>query len=145
MAKTRSIRDPLHGFIELTEEEWAIVNSRPFQRLRDIHQLGMGHMVYPGANHTRFEHSLGVVAVSTRMFDRLRSTCPLEIWRDVFEDEDRAERARRTLRLASLLHDVGHGPFSHSGEHLFIPPEHDISKLDDLQARRLAQSSATNT
>jgi HD superfamily phosphohydrolase len=84
MAKRRSIRDPLYGFIELTEAEWAIVNSRPFQRLRDIRQLGMGHMVYPGANHTRFEHSLGTVHVTSRMFDHLRARTSHEDWGSIF-------------------------------------------------------------
>ena len=74
MSNPLSVRDPIHGFVELTTEERQVVNSIAFQRLRDIRQLGMGHMVYPGANHTRFEHCLGVLHVSSLMFDRLISS-----------------------------------------------------------------------
>jgi HD superfamily phosphohydrolase len=125
--KTRSIRDPLHGFIELTQSEWEVVHARAFQRLRDIHQLGMGHMVYPGANHTRFEHSLGCVNVSSRMFDTLMSEpTSRKLWDEIAVTSD-VGRYRTILRLASLLHDIGHAPYSHTGEHLFIPKDHDAS------------------
>ena len=62
--KLHEIRDPIHNFVTLTNHERDLVNSRPFQRLRHIHQLGMSHFVYPGANHTRFEHSLGVMELA---------------------------------------------------------------------------------
>lgn len=135
--RRRSIRDPLHGFVELTDEEWAIVNHPIFQRLRDIRQLGMGHMVYPGANHTRFEHSLGVVYVSDRIFNRLKQTTDHDLWEECFGNSDDSKRMCRTLRIASLLHDVGHGPFSHSGERLFISPEHDIENLSKKELEKL--------
>jgi HD superfamily phosphohydrolase len=66
---TYEIRDPIHGFITVDEWEREIINSPIFQRLRRIRQLGWTEMVYPGANHTRFEHSLGVMHTATRMFD----------------------------------------------------------------------------
>jgi len=135
--KHRSIRDPLHGFAELSATEWAIVNHPGFQRLRDIRQLGMGHMVYPGANHTRFEHSIGVLHVSDLIFRRLYAECDDGMWRDCFGDGNESERLRRTLRLASLLHDVGHGPFSHSGEHLFIPASEPIENRPEQAVRDL--------
>jgi len=81
-AKKRSFRDALYGFVELDEGECAVVDSPAFQRLRDIRQLGMAHMVYPGANHTRFEHSIGVLETSSRFFDRLRLTTPLGLWEE---------------------------------------------------------------
>lgn len=66
------IRDPVHGFIRLNQLEWDVINQPVFQRLRRIRQLAWTDMVYPGAMHTRFEHSLGVMHVASRMFDALR-------------------------------------------------------------------------
>src|SRR5271157_3298219 len=63
------IRDPIHGFIKLDSEERRLVDSRPFQRLRYIYQLATTYLVYPGATHRRFEHSLGVMELATRIFD----------------------------------------------------------------------------
>ena len=68
----REVRDPLYGFVKLSQAEWEVVNCPTFQRLRDIRQLAMGYMVYPGANHTRFEHSLGCLHLATMMFKALR-------------------------------------------------------------------------
>ncbi len=65
------IRDPIHGFIHLTDAEKSIIDSEPFQRLRNIKQLGMSYYVYPGASHTRFEHSLGCLYVADRIFEIL--------------------------------------------------------------------------
>lgn len=131
--KARSIRDPLHGFVHLTPEEWRVVHARAFQRLRDIHQLGMGHMVYPGASHTRFEHSLGCLWISTRMFESIMANPTSQgLWNDIAESRDH-EHYRQVLRLASLLHDIGHAPFSHTGEHLFIPKDR---SPDDKAAKK---------
>src|ERR1035441_6433320 len=66
------IRDPIHGFVKLSAWEQDVVDHRVFQRLRRIRQLALTDMVYPGASHTRFEHSLGVMQVATMMFDQLR-------------------------------------------------------------------------
>ena len=71
MAGPFEIRDPIHGFIELDDWEREIVNHPVFQRLRRIRQLGLTDMVYPGATHSRFEHSLGVMHVATRMFEAI--------------------------------------------------------------------------
>lgn len=99
MSKWR-VRDPIHGFIELDRREVALLDTAPLQRLRGIRQLAMASLVYPGALHTRFDHTLGVTDVAGRMCRAL----------NVEED------ATRLIRLAALLHDVGHGPFSHVSE-----------------------------
>jgi len=93
----KSVRDPLYGFIHLSEREAALIATPFMHRLTRIKQLAHTYLVYPSAVHTRFEHSLGVL----HMADKL-CTC--------FEIE--AER-REVIRCASLLHDIGHGPFSH--------------------------------
>ncbi|MEK6984800.1 MAG: HD domain-containing protein [Candidatus Thermoplasmatota archaeon] len=96
------VRDPIHGSIPL--EGWALplVDSPVVQRLRRVHQLGTAHLVYPGARHSRFEHSLGAHHLAGRLAVALGLT-PEET---------------RTVRAAALLHDVGHGPFSHAFEEL---------------------------
>jgi len=119
MAKLYEIRDPIHGFVTLSEWEWDIINHSAFQRLRRIRQLSMTDMVYPGAMHTRFEHSLGVMYVATRMFDSLveREGEFLKGESLGFTDEG-LRRDRVIVRLAALLHDCGHAPFSHAAENL---------------------------
>lgn len=96
------IRDPIHNFIEFDAREERVINSRPLQRLRRIRQLALSTLAYPGAHHSRFEHSLGAMHVAGRLADRLALS---------------AEETR-SVRLAALLHDVGHGPFSHVTEEL---------------------------
>ena len=100
------VRDPIHGLIRLTEQEMGLVNTRAFQRLRRIRQLAMADLVYPGAVHTRFEHSLGTLHTAQRIIDHLKRF------------EGVPEEDERVVRLAALLHDIGHGPFSHVTEHL---------------------------
>lgn len=100
MSEPRSVRDPIHGFIRLRGEEADIVATPVFQRLRGIRQLAFANLVYPGALHTRFEHTLGVFHVTSLMSE----VCKLSV-----EHE-------RLVRLSALLHDLGHGPFSHVSE-----------------------------
>jgi len=101
LGQSRKIRDPVHGFISLSEKEAEIVGTRIFQRLRGIRQLALAALVYPGALHTRFDHSLGVCHVSGLLADAL-SLDPEET---------------KLVRLAALVHDLGHGPFSHVSEY----------------------------
>ncbi|MBM4048333.1 MAG: HD domain-containing protein [Planctomycetes bacterium] len=110
------VRDPIHGFVKLSPWEQDIVDHRVFQRLRRIRQLAMTEMVYPGACHTRFEHSLGVMQVATLMFDQLRPQLEGSSESGPSFTTDDLDKARVIVRLAALLHDVGHPPFSHAGE-----------------------------
>ena len=94
------IRDPIHDYIELDELALALIETPQVQRLRRIRQLGFSNLVYPGANHTRFEHSLGVYHLAKHLVKQVD------------------EHQRNELLAAALLHDIGHGPFSHATEEL---------------------------
>ncbi|MEM2960116.1 MAG: HD domain-containing protein [Candidatus Bathyarchaeia archaeon] len=100
------IKDPIYGYVYITEAEKEIIDSFPFQRLRRIRQLAGAEYVYPGANHTRFEHSIGVMYLAGLMVDNPQLSQILT--------EDEAQM----IRISALLHDVGHGPFSHIFEHI---------------------------
>ncbi|GAF84239.1 unnamed protein product, partial [marine sediment metagenome] len=117
VSKTYEIRDPIHGFIVLNEWERDIIDHSVFQRLRRIRHLGLTDMVYPGAMHTRFEHSLGAMHVATQMYDEIvkrRGNYWLES--ELNFSEGGLKRHKVLLRISCLLHDVGHPPFSHVGE-----------------------------
>ena len=113
------IRDPVHGFIEYDDWEREIINHPAFQRLRRIRQLGLADFVYPGAAHTRFEHALGTMHVATKMYDSIVARQEHYLERERGYVQAGLERDRRIVRFAALLHDIGHSPFSHSGEKLF--------------------------
>lgn len=110
------IRDPIHGFIRFDSHEREVINSAPYQRLREIHQLAMTYLVYPGATHKRFEHCLGVMELASRIYDTV--TDPANIYRDSVRalfsslNPHRLYYWRTVLRMAALCHDLGHLPFS---------------------------------
>jgi len=114
------VRCPVHGFIHFSANERKVIDHRLFSRLRYIKQLALTDFLYPGASHSRFEHSLGVMHLATRIFDRLaeRHGSQIEevVGRVAEFKEDTLAKARQVLRLAALLHDVGHAPFSHAAE-----------------------------
>ncbi|WAM34019.1 HD domain-containing protein [Caldicellulosiruptor morganii] len=105
-------RDPVHGFIQVNDLELKIIDSYPFQRLRNIKQLAFSHYVYHGAEHSRFGHSLGVMHLVTKAFRTVVEKT------NIF-DIPRKEWYTQILRLIALIHDIGHAPFSHATEELF--------------------------
>jgi HD superfamily phosphohydrolase len=123
------IRDPIHVFVRLDSDERRVLDSRPFQRLRHIHQLALTSMLYPAATHKRFEHSLGVMELAGRVFDVV--THPANVTDQVrkilpeIAQQDKLGYWRRVLRMAALCHDTGHLPFSHAAEKELLPAGRD--------------------
>lgn len=106
LAEQKVMRDPVHGYIHVDYQIiWELINAPEFQRLRRIHQLGGTHMVYHGAEHSRFSHSLGVYEIVRKMIEKVSGL-----------KEALTQTEEVALLCAGLLHDVGHGPFSHSFE-----------------------------
>jgi HD superfamily phosphohydrolase len=131
MKHSHEFRDPIHTFISLRTDERRVVDSRPFQRLRHIHQLALTSLVYPGATHKRFEHSLGVMHLASRIFDVVTATENIfdESVRKIIPDEEAKRYWRSVLRAAALCHDLGHLPFSHAAEDQLLPDGYDHEKL----------------
>ena len=116
------LRDPVHGDIELTKDELRLVDTAEFQRLRGIKQLGSASLVYPGAVHTRFEHSIGTLHVC----EQLLQACNKNAARDPAGCHRVGDDERRVLRIAALLHDVTHIPYGHNIEdQTGLLPRHD--------------------
>jgi HD superfamily phosphohydrolase len=119
--KKKIINDPVYGFISIPSElVFDLIEHPYFQRLRYIKQLGMTHLVYPGALHTRFHHALGAMHLMGTAIETLCNK-GLQI----------SPRRKEGLIIAILLHDIGHGPFSHALEQTIVEGIHheDISIL----------------
>lgn len=113
------INDPLYGFIVIpTELIFKLIENPIFQRLRGISQTGLSYLVYPGAHHTRFHHSLGCIHLMQKALNTLRQK-GIEITDEEYE----------ATCVAILLHDIGHGPFSHALEHSIIDVHHEAISL----------------
>ncbi len=114
--RDRVFRDPVHGLIHISPKDeflTELIDTPEFQRLHRVRQLGVGSMTFPGADHTRFCHSLGVLHIATRVLEVLKkryADSPIE--RTIGSHES-------TIKAAALLHDIGHGPFSHLVERAF--------------------------
>ncbi len=146
------IRDPVHGSIHILDEEIAIIKHNFFQRLRNIKQLGFAEYVFPGATHTRFIHSIGVMNIGERAFNRLFVQ---------LKSSPKLLQIKETFKLGCLLHDIGHAPLSHSTEtvmpqfsELKIPEEflsHSETQNDrqatheDYTIKSIADSSFSNS
>jgi hypothetical protein len=109
---TGEITDPIHKYIRITDLEKKLIDTEVFQRLRKIRQLAGAHLVYPSAQHTRFEHSLGVMHLAGLAAETLLDKGYITYKEDV-----------ESLRIAALLHDIGHGPFSHLFEEVLSENE----------------------
>lgn len=114
---TTVFRDPIHGLITVYPWEQKLIDTDEFRRLRKIHQLSMTYLVYHGAEHSRFGHSIGVMHIAGRVMDHLRGFFPP--LKDLDEEEYLEKRA--LVRMAALLHDLGHGCYSHVGEGNIYP------------------------
>ena len=113
------IRDPIHGALKISKQETRVLDSPAFQRLRMIKQLGFSEFSFPGATHSRYLHSLGASYLAGKAFDSIFRTFG-------FSNEKKRNSYRQILRLGALLHDIGHGPLSHSTEEV-------MPCLDDLR------------
>ena len=110
--KKKFIRDSVYGDIRLNEIEVEVMDNPQFQRLRRIKQLGLISLIYPGANHTRFEHSIGTMHIASKLADKL----------------DLNQEDKELVRISALLHDIGHGPFSHVSEGVLSFPHEELTK-----------------
>ncbi len=120
MSKRKIINDPIYGLISFKHEMiYDIIDHKYFQRLRRISQMGLSTYVYPGANHSRFSHALGAMHLMTTALDTLKSK-NIEISDDEY----------LSACIAILLHDIGHGPFSHALERVLINKDHEAISLD---------------
>jgi uncharacterized protein len=124
------IRDPVHGYIKMTEVERQLIDSPFVQRLRRIHQLAGSYLVYPGATHTRFEHVVGTMHVAGQIAESLARSS------DISED------TIQEIRVAALLHDVGHGPFSHMYEEVLSTT--DEKSHEDISQRVILETSISD-
>lgn len=129
-------RDPVHGTLPFTDAETAVIDSPEFQRLRAIKQLGFADVSFPGATHTRFLHSLGVSHLAGLVFDQIFKGFQ-------FSKPSARNRLRQAVRLGALLHDVGHGPLSHTTEEV-MPAMRELG-IKVYDNKRLAQKDVRAT
>ena len=128
----KTIRDSVYGNIDLNEIFLDLLHQPEMQRLHNIRQLGLTYLVYPGANHTRFEHSLGTYYVARQMAEAL----------------DIAPAKKQTVSIAALLHDIGHGPFSHTLEYLMhqqTGTNHELITQEMIKGTAALQDAYTYT
>ena len=112
--KLKIFNDPIYGFITIPNPLiYDLIQHSYFQRLRRISQMGLSYLVYPGANHTRFHHALGCLHIMQKAVGVLR-----------FKNVQISEEEENALYIAILLHDIGHGPFSHAMEHSIVEDVH---------------------
>lgn len=111
-SESRTIYDPIHGHIKFDHKIWSFIDNPVYQRLRFVKQMGTSNYVFPGANHSRFEHCIGVGYLSRKMLNYLKKQQPeLEITKNDL----------RNITLGGMMHDLGHGPFSHLFDSDIVP------------------------
>ena len=128
------MRDPIHEYIHVEYQViWDAINSKEFQRMRRIHQMGTSYLVYHTAEHSRFSHCLGVYEIARRMCEEVRDIT------DYLSEEEKVE-----VMLAALLHDLGHGPFSHFFEMVTLESHEDMTKriiLEDSEIHKILEKA----
>lgn len=125
----KTFRDAVHGDLEFTADELAVIDTGTFQRLRGIKQLGASYLVYPSAVHTRFEHSLGTCGIAKKMIGHIRRNCG----EGAISAED-----ERLIGLYALVHDITHIPFGHTIEderRVFVRHDQNVGRIDYLLSR----------
>lgn len=134
---SKIIRDCIHGYIQLTETEFELIQLPALNRLHYIKQNSTAYLVFPCAKSTRFEHSLGVMHIASKMINQILLSTSPEILQDLFGlkvgkksfEEDSCKLIQK-IRLAALLHDIGHGPFSHASEKILLNAINDAEKKE---------------
>ncbi|MFE6166542.1 HD domain-containing protein [Viridibacillus arvi] len=137
LEEEKVFKDPVHRYIHVRDQViWDLIGTREFQRLRRIKQLGTTYLVFHGAEHSRFNHSLGVYEIVRRMVD------------DVFKGRPEWDESERLVVLcAALLHDLGHGPFSHAFEHVFDLDHEEFTRhiiMGDTEVNKVLSRVAAN-
>ncbi|MGK9232723.1 HD domain-containing protein [Inquilinus limosus] len=136
--KDQRIRDPLHDLIEFSRHSeleralWKVIQTRPFQRLRRIKQLGFSDMIYPGASHSRFAHSIGVFHTARQLMEIV-----------VRHKEARSQTRENHALAAALVHDLGHGPFSHAFETVGKKLGLALAEHEEMSERVIRDSEVT--
>lgn len=137
LEETKVLRDPIHGYINIKYKIiWECLSAKEFQRLRRIRQLGGDFQVYPSAEHSRFSHSLGVYEIVRRIVTEVKGL-----------DKELAEYEKVAVMLAGLLHDIGHGPFSHAFEQVTNHSHEDYTAkiiLGNTEINRILKRANTN-
>lgn len=132
-SETKVLRDPIHGYIHVDYQVvWDCINAKEMQRLKRIHQLGGNFQVYHTAEHSRFSHSLGVYEIVRRMVYEIKQL-----------NEELSEYEKIVVMLAGLLHDVGHGPFSHAFEGISVYKHEDYTVkiiMEDSEIHQILKS-----
>jgi HD superfamily phosphohydrolase len=139
-SKRQRVRDPVHNLIEFRDNEfeqvlWGVVQTRAFQRLRRIKQLGFSDLVFPGATHSRYAHSLGVFHTARMLMEIVKNQLPGSRYRD-----SHAEAAL----AAALVHDLGHGPFSHVFEEVSERLEWRTAKHEDVSRALITEGEVAD-
>ncbi|KXA91607.1 hypothetical protein AKJ57_00530 [candidate division MSBL1 archaeon SCGC-AAA259A05] len=130
MMYAKYVKDPVHGYIGLTDVEKNIIDTFPVQRLRGIKQLSVTNIAYPGGDHSRFSHALGTMHLAGKIVESLKP------------EESISNDDWQLVRLGGLLHDIGHGPFSHSYEAILAP--HRGLTHEDMGAKVIRKSSLSD-
>ncbi len=131
------IGDPIHGYIPLTQLEYDLIQLPSMMRLHHIHQTAMAYLAFPGSVTTRFTHVVGAMYVGDKIISQLLSTIKEDDFTTLFPDLPDPEFLVKSVRLACLFHDVGHGPYSHSAEDAMLKATERINSDEVSEANQL--------